>query len=179
VKTPTKCNSVSKFLLSLILNKTQHVLGDTPPIIRILKLYKQPLVFIRGRLSDVQFLDVRYATWQRPTTARPTTLHVCKTRGCFCSFRLLMLGGVSPETCWASFKTRNYKNFVTLLHLVGFFTVRIVLWCTDPRSSNIFYCSAHICPFIFKWALATHVFDYHSDKFIIIHYQCSGIFLMK
>jgi hypothetical protein len=23
---------------------------------------------------------------------------------CQCSFRLLMLGGVSPETCWASYK---------------------------------------------------------------------------
>ena len=178
MKTPTRCNSVSKFLLFLILNETQHVLGDTPPIIRSLKLYKQPLVFIRGRLSDVQLLDVvRYSTWQRPTTARPTTLHVCKTRGCLCSFRLLMMGGVSPETCWASFKTRNYKNFVALLHLVGFFTVRTVLWCTDPRTSNPFYCSAHIYPFIFKRAI--HVFDYPSDKFIIIQYQFSGTFFMK
>jgi len=42
------------------------------------------------------------ATWQRPTTACPTTFHVCKTRGCLCSFRLLMVGGVSPKTCWAS-----------------------------------------------------------------------------
>jgi hypothetical protein len=36
---------------------------------------------------------------QRPATTRPTTLHVCKTRGCQCSFRLQMMGGVSPETC--------------------------------------------------------------------------------
>ena len=27
-----------------------------------------------------------------------------KTRSCQCSFRLLMMGGVSPETCWASYK---------------------------------------------------------------------------
>jgi len=27
-----------------------------------------------------------------------------KTRGCQCSFRPLMMGGVSPETCWASYK---------------------------------------------------------------------------
>jgi hypothetical protein len=32
------------------------------------------------------------------------TFHVRKTRGCQCSFRLLMMGGVSPETCWASYK---------------------------------------------------------------------------
>ena len=42
---------------------------------------------------------------QRPATTRPTTLHVCKTRGCWCSFRLLMTGGVSPEACWASYKS--------------------------------------------------------------------------
>jgi hypothetical protein len=40
----------------------------------------------------------------RPPTTRPTTLHVCKTTGCQCSFKLLMMGGVSPESCWASYK---------------------------------------------------------------------------
>jgi hypothetical protein len=39
-----------------------------------------------------------------PLTTRPTTFHVWKTRGCQCSFRLLMMGDVSPETCWASYK---------------------------------------------------------------------------
>jgi len=68
-----------------------------------------------------------YAAWQRPTTARPTTFHVCKTRGCLCSFRLLMMGCMSPKICWASFKIRNNKILITLLHLVGFFTVRIEL----------------------------------------------------
>jgi len=33
-----------KFFLFLILNEAQHVSGDTPPIIRSLKLHKQPLV---------------------------------------------------------------------------------------------------------------------------------------
>jgi len=33
-----------KILLFLILNKAQHVSGDTQPIIRSLKLHKQPLV---------------------------------------------------------------------------------------------------------------------------------------
>jgi len=42
--------------------------------------------------------------WQRPPTTRPTTFYVWKTRGCQCSFRLLMMSGVSPETCWASYK---------------------------------------------------------------------------
>jgi len=34
----------SKILLFLILSEAQHVLGDTPLIIRSLKLHKQPLV---------------------------------------------------------------------------------------------------------------------------------------
>jgi len=57
------------------LYEVQHVSGDTPPIIRSPKLHRQPLVF-----------------------------HVWKTRGCQCSFRLLMMGGVSSETWWASYK---------------------------------------------------------------------------
>ena len=48
-------------------------------------------------------------SWQRPPTTRPTTSHVCKTRGCYCSFRLLMMGGVSPETCRASYKYEIIK----------------------------------------------------------------------
>jgi hypothetical protein len=40
---------------------------------------------------------------------------------------LLIIGGVPPKTCRASFKIKNNKNFDTLLHLVGFFTVRITI----------------------------------------------------
>jgi hypothetical protein len=115
-KNPTRCNSVSKFLLFLILNEAQRVSGDTPPIIRSLKLNRQPLVLhtwnVVGRVvvgpCQVAYERVlyilSYATWQRPTTTRPTTFHVCKTKGCLCSFMLLMMSGVTPETCWASSK---------------------------------------------------------------------------
>jgi hypothetical protein len=41
-----------------------------------------------------------------------TTFHLWKTRGCHCSFRLLMRGGVSPETCWASYKYRIIKILI-------------------------------------------------------------------
>jgi len=81
-----------KILLFLILNEAQHVSGDTPPIIRSLKLHRWPLVLHTWKaigLAVVGRCQVAYATWQRPTTARPTTLYVCKTRGCLCSFRLL------------------------------------------------------------------------------------------
>jgi len=43
-KNPTRYNSISNFIV-LYLYEAQHVLGDTPPIIRSLKLHWQPLVF--------------------------------------------------------------------------------------------------------------------------------------
>jgi hypothetical protein len=47
--------------------------------------------------------------WQRPPTTPPTTFHVWRTRDCQCSFRLLMMGGVSPVTCWTLYKYRIIK----------------------------------------------------------------------
>jgi len=115
-----------KILLFLVLNEAQHVSGDTAPIIRSLKLHKQPLVLhtwkVVGRIAVGRCwtLSGSVATWQRPTAARPTTFHVCKTRGCLCSFRLLMMGVVSPETCWASFKIRNNNMLIHCCILLGF-----------------------------------------------------------
>ena len=42
-KNPTRCNSLSKFIIPY-LYEAQYVSGDTPPIIRSLKLHWQPLV---------------------------------------------------------------------------------------------------------------------------------------
>ena len=39
-----KMQQCIKILLFLVLNEAQHVSGETPPIIRSLKLHKQPLV---------------------------------------------------------------------------------------------------------------------------------------
>ena len=44
-KNPTRCNNVSKFYYSPYIYEAQHVSGNTPPIIRSLKLHWQPLVF--------------------------------------------------------------------------------------------------------------------------------------
>jgi len=41
---PTRCNNISNFIITY-LYEAQHVSGDTPPIIRSLKLHWQPLVF--------------------------------------------------------------------------------------------------------------------------------------
>jgi hypothetical protein len=90
------------------LYEAQHVSGDRPPIIRSLKLHWQPRVFymwkVVGRVASWWTLSGTYCAWQGPPTKRLTTFHVWKTRGCQCSFRLLIKGGVSSETCWASYK---------------------------------------------------------------------------
>jgi len=60
-----------------------------------------------------------------------TTFHAWKTRGCQCSFWLLMTGSVSPETRWASYKYGTIKSD-GLLHLVGFFFMN----CTMTHGST-------------------------------------------
>jgi len=85
------------------LSEAQHVSGDTPPIIRSLNLHWQSLVYHTWKVVG------RVVGGQLPPTTRPTTFHVWKTRGCKCSFRLLIMGGVSPETCWASDKYEIIK----------------------------------------------------------------------
>jgi len=88
------------------LYEAQHVSGDTPPIIRSLKLHWQPLVFHTWKVvwCVVDGRCQAQCAWQSPPATRPTIFNAWKTRGCQCSFRLLMMGGVSPESCWASYK---------------------------------------------------------------------------
>jgi len=83
------------------LYEAQHVSGDTPPLVRSLKLHWQPLVFHMWKVvvCVVGGHCQAHCVWRRPTT-----FHVWKTRGCQSNFRLLMMGGVSPETCWASYE---------------------------------------------------------------------------
>jgi hypothetical protein len=70
------------------LYEAQHVSGDTPPIIRGLKLCWQPLVFhtwkVVGRVVGIR-CQAQYV---------PDNVHQLH----------MMMGDVSPETCWASYK---------------------------------------------------------------------------
>ena len=111
-----------KIFIIPYLYEAQHVSGDTLPIIRSLKLHWQPLVFhtwkVVGRVVG-ELYQARCA-WQIPPTTRPTTFHLRKTRGCQCSFRLLMMGGVSPETCWESYKYGIIKILIHCCILLDF-----------------------------------------------------------
>jgi hypothetical protein len=118
-KNLTRFNNVSQFII-LYLHEVQRVVGG---------LCRTHTVH-----DNVHQLHVR----QRPPTTRPTTFHVWITRGCQCSFRLLMTGGVSPETCWASYKY-GIINFDALLHLFGFFFMNFTMMhvSTNIKSEKI------------------------------------------
>ena len=75
------------------LYEAQHVSGDTPSVIRSLKLHWQSLVFHTWKVVG------RVVGGCCPPTTCLTAFHLGRTRTCQCSFRLLMMGGVSPETC--------------------------------------------------------------------------------
>jgi hypothetical protein len=108
-----KMQQCIKILLFLILNEVQHVSGDTPPIIRSLKLHKQFLVLhkwkVVGRavvgLSQVAYEWVQCTTPSHTLPDKVQQMHVrkpstyAKPETACAVFRLLMMEGVSPETC--------------------------------------------------------------------------------
>jgi len=64
--------------------EAQHVLGDTPPIIRSLKLYCQPLVFsyMEGWRTCSWWTLLGTLCPTTSTSCMSNNLHVWKTRGC-------------------------------------------------------------------------------------------------
>jgi hypothetical protein len=63
-----------------------------------------------------------------------TTFHIWKPRGCQCSFRLLMMGGVSPETCWVTYKYGiiTFWYIRILLDISLWISLRnLLLWTTE------------------------------------------------
>jgi len=89
---PTRCSNVSKFYYSLLIWGSTCFRGNTAH-------HQEPKTVLEASgFSCVEVcwtLSGTYCAWQRPPTTRPTTFHAWKTRGCQCSFRLLMMGGVT------------------------------------------------------------------------------------
>ena len=89
-KNPTRCNNVSKFYYSIFIWSSTcfgwHTIHHQEP---------------KTTLAAYGFLYVEDC-WTCSWWTLSGTL--CLTSGCQCSFRLLMMGGVLPETCWASDK---------------------------------------------------------------------------
>jgi len=141
------------------LHEAQHVSGNTPPIIRSLKLHWQPLVFRMWRVVG----RVVGGHCQHPPTTHPTTFHVWKTRACQCSFRLLMMGGVSPKTCWASCKYGIIK-FWYIVHLVGFFCMNYTMM---HESTNIKPVKS-----IYSWACLRDCIYVYIHMYVNFAYLC-------
>ena len=105
-KNPTRCNNVSKLYYSIFVWSStcfrRHTAHHREPKTA---LAASGFLYVEGLFGRVVGGRCQaHCTWQRPPTTRPTTFHVWKTRVCQCSFRLLIMGGVPPETCWASYK---------------------------------------------------------------------------
>jgi hypothetical protein len=96
IKKSNKMQQYIKIFTFLYLYEAQHVSDDSPPIIRSLNLQWQPLVFQTWEV--VGRTDGRHSL---PSAC--LTVYVWKIKRHQCSFRLLMMGGVSLETCCASY----------------------------------------------------------------------------
>jgi len=69
---------------------------------------------LKTAIADFGFTYV-FGCWPlRWPSQRPATKNVCKTRACNSSFELLMMGGVSSETCWAFKKHLTNKCYYTV-----------------------------------------------------------------
>jgi len=75
------------------LYEAQHVSGDTPPIIRNLKLHWQPLVFHTWKIVCT------CSWWTLSGTACRQPQTYVKPEAEITVFELLMMSGVSLETC--------------------------------------------------------------------------------
>ena len=64
---------VSNFIIPY-LNEAQHVSGDTPPIMRRLKLHKQPLVLHKWQVVGCVVVERCQAAYERVQTAPSHTL---------------------------------------------------------------------------------------------------------
>jgi len=91
---------------------------------------------------------------------RPATINVCKTKGCNYSFKLLMVGGVSPETCWAIKKHWNNK-FYYMVASCWFFLWDLSVFLSDVNFlGNILQCCLYCI-------LTLWIFCLHGVRFLV------------
>jgi len=151
-KNPTICNNVSKFYYSIIMWSStcfgRHTAHHQEPKTA---LAASGFSYVEGcwtcqwwTLSDI------YCAWQRPPTTRPTTFHIWKTRECQCSFRLLMMGSVSPETCWASDKYGIIKFWYIFAYCWIFLYDLQTLSTPTAAQCYILYMLLTICCYKFR-----------------------------
>jgi hypothetical protein len=169
MKDSTRCNNLSNFIIPY-LYEAQRVSGDTPPIIRSLNLHWQPLVFHTWKVvytcswwtlsGTIKFI-IPYLYEDQHVSDTPPIIRSLKLHWqplgfhtwkvvCTCSWWTLsgtvclMMGGMSPETCWASYKYGIIKSD-TLLHLVGSFFMNYTMMHrpTNVKFITVFTTARH------------------------------------
>ena len=129
---PTRCNSVSKFYFIFIWSWTcfgRHSAHHQEPKTA---LASSGFAYVEGCWTC--------SCWTLTASSNYTSNNLprIKTRGCYCSLRLPMMGGVSPETCSASYK------------------YEIKFWCT-VASCWIFYTNyTYKIPMKLSWTVDTN-----------------------
>ena len=132
-KNPTRCNNVLKFYYSVFICSStcfgRHAAHFQEPKIA---LAASGFAYVEGCWTCSWWtLSGTVCAWQPPPN-----FHVWKTRGCQCSFRLLMMGGVWPRNTLSFIQIRNNKILIHCCILLDF-SLWIFVWCTDPRTSSL------------------------------------------
>jgi len=141
-KNPPRCNIVSKFYYSIFTWSStyfgRHTAHDQQPKTA---LAASGFLYVEGCWTCSWWtLSGTYRAWQRPPSTRPATFHVWKTRGCQCSFRLLMMGGVSPEICWGSYKYRIIKFcYIVASCWIFLYECRVIFSKLENCAYSLFY----------------------------------------
>jgi len=106
-KNPTRCKNVSKFYYSIFIWSStcfgRHTAHHQEPKT---VLAASGFSYVEGcwTCSWWTLSGTVCLTASTNYTSKQPSMVLWKTRGCQCNFRLLMMGSVSPETCWASYK---------------------------------------------------------------------------
>jgi hypothetical protein len=80
-------------------------------------------------------------------TARLSPRYEAKTRGCYCSYELLMMGEKTPETCWAANKRRDNKMENCCIWLVIYLNYTMMHGLTNLKSLCLFCFHTNFNPF--------------------------------
>jgi hypothetical protein len=129
-KNPTRCNSVSRFYYSIFIWSSTCFGRHTAH-------HQEPKTALAA--SGFSYLEGWWTCswWTLLGTlclTMSTNYQRMKNQRLPVQFWLLMMGVVSPETCWALCK---YGIIKILIHCcILDFSLRIVLWCTDLRTSS-------------------------------------------
>jgi hypothetical protein len=92
------------------------------------------------------------AEYTLPDSVQQPSTVLWKPEAASTVFGLLVMGGVSPKTCWASYK-HGIINFYTLLHLVGFFFMNFIMM--DGSTNIKIACVSILCS---SWRLVSSLY---------------------